>query len=124
MSSNGSKNDLDKLLDRMDALKEKIEGNPEMMAAFRAALADPAVRQSARQKVLKARGIEEKTAEIDAAWLEEQLRESRIDVAVMLCNVTAKTIWMNTKAAFKCIGRAVRIIWDAGRTSTRMKRRG
>jgi len=80
------------------------------------------VRQSARQKVLGQRGIEPKTTEIDRDWLEEQLRESRIDMAVTLVNVGAKTIRMNTRAAFKALWLAVRIIWKAGRDFNRIDR--
>jgi len=125
MSDNGSKQKMDALLDRMEALREKVEGNPRMRAILADALRSvdmDEVRQSARQKVLEQRGVEPRTAEIDRDWLEEQLRESRIDMAVLLVNVGAKTIRTNTKAAFKALWLAVKIIWKAGREFNRIDR--
>jgi len=125
MSDNGNKQEMNALLDRMEALREKVEGNPRMMAILADALRSvdvDEVRQSARQKVLEQRGIEPRAAEIDHDWLEEQLRESRIDMAVLLVNVGAKTIRMNTRAAFKSLWLAVKIIWKAGRDFNRIDR--
>jgi predicted RNase H-like nuclease (RuvC/YqgF family) len=116
MNSNGHQNELERLLGRVDALKDKIEDNPAAKAALDQALAGvdmDDIRKSARQKVLKERGIEPRTTAIDRDWLEEQLQESRIDRAMLLVNAGTRTMWMNTQAAFKALGLAVKIVWRA-----------
>lgn len=128
MTGNGSKGDLDKLLDRVDALKEKVEANPRMAAAFSARMADAdfvaEMRQSARQKVLAERGIEPSKNEIDADWLAEQIDEAKIDAAMLLAEVFCKTIKANTRAGFKALGMFFIIPWRALTKRRKRRKRG
>jgi hypothetical protein len=109
MSDNKSqqREKLERLLDQMGPIREQIENNPAMKAALLAGLEEE--RPAARQKVLAERGIEPSDNQIDREWLEAQLEEGRIDVAMVLFEASGKAFKANVQGGFKALGLALRL---------------